>query len=134
MTVREYNPETDAAMISTWWFHRHGEEFPVALLPPVGVVVLEGTQAVAALWLYMTVGKGVAFPEWPVGLPGRTQKQAAEAFALALEAAETIGRAHGYNVFLVNTLPSIARVLKREGYLFSPVDKVTGIKVHPLPA
>lgn len=134
MTVRDYNPETDAAMVSTWWFHRHGEEFPHALLPEVGgVVVMDGLQPVAALWLCMILGKGVAYVEYPVGVPGRSPKQAAEAFEFAQEAVERIGLAHGYNAFMVNTPPGIARVLKRGGYVFSDTPKLTGIKIIPLP-
>jgi len=127
--VRTYCPETDAAMVAGWWAVHRSEPMPLALLPPVGVVVMLDKQPVCALWLFLTIGHGVAFAEYPVSAPGLGAGVAREAFDRALEALEAVALAHNYKVMVCHTLPAIARILKQHGYRFGTESKITGTKV-----
>ncbi len=127
MTVRNYLP-SDAAAVGAWWEARHGRTFPAAMLPPCGVVVEDNAGPVCALWLYMSVGIGVAFLENPVARPGLPPMRSMEAFDLALGALEITAKDHGYGVMVCHTMPPIARMLKKRGWKFSETPVITGEK------
>jgi hypothetical protein len=119
----------DLPMVREWWAVHGGGDFPAVLLPPVGVVVEQGGQAVAACWLYMAVGVGVCWPEYPVSRPGLSMGTARAAFAALLAALEAIARAHDYGVMVAHTLPPLARVMRQSlGFMAERRQKVTVMK------
>lgn len=129
LSVREYNPETDAATVSGWWEKRHGVAMQLALLPPVGVVVEDDRGPVCALWLYLSAGIGVGFLENPVSMPGMGPRISAEAFAVALAALEAVALTHDYGVLVCHTPAGIARLLGKQGFVFSDRPVFTGEKL-----
>lgn len=126
--VRQYDPQQDAETVSFWWGLRRETPMPLGLLPPVGVVVITDGEPVCALWMYMSVGIGVAFLENPVAAPGMPPRETAEAFRLAIEALESIALAHDYGVLMCHTPAGIARVLRQQGFVFSDRPVFTGEK------
>jgi len=128
MTVREYNKETDEALVCAWWDYHRGYDLPTVLLPPVGVVVEDCDGPLCAVWLYMTIGHGVAFPEWAMSKPGLSRREAVKSFNFAHEAIEAIAKAHDYGVLMCKTTPSIARVIEKHGWVFSRRHMITGMK------
>lgn len=120
--------QTDLPMIREWW-KAHGEgEFPEKLLPPLGVVVEREGLPVCALWLFMAVGIGVCFAEFPVSKPGLSMREAKEAFTCAVGALEAAARANDYGVMVCHTLPPIARIMRGLGFLSESRHKVTVAK------
>lgn len=116
LEVFDYREYPNAELIvSSWWEERKDGPFPSNLLPPVGVVVTVDGEPAAALWMYMAVGCGVAFLEWPVTAPGLGAK-AATPMRFAIEALAAVAKAHDYGLLRVSTLPKIARFLQREGW------------------
>ncbi len=129
LSVREYNPETDAEVVSSWWEQRHGKPMQLALLPPIGVVVEDEGGRLCALWLYLSAGIGVGFLENPVAVVGLTPKQSGEAFAVALAALEAVALTHDYGVLVCHTPAGIARLLGKQGFVFSDRPVFTGEKL-----
>lgn len=111
-TAREYEKH-DESMVAAWWkAHRDGR-FPAEILPPVGVIVELDGVAQAALWLYMAVGVGVCWLEYPISRPGISIRTTREAFDCALGAITEVARTHDYHAMIANTLPAIARHLTK---------------------
>ena len=69
MRLRRLDNETDYPMIAAWWTRRGGVPPPLALLPPVGVVSLDGDLPVACAFLYECKGGNVAMVEWEATNP-----------------------------------------------------------------
>jgi hypothetical protein len=117
--------QDDLPLLQAWWSSRHGEDLPVALLPPLGVVVEDaGGEAIGMLWCYESYGVGVAWLEYPVTRPGLTLKQAWAVLAMAAAACMRYAGHHcdppaRYKVFRVATPSPIARLLRRLGFQFS---------------
>ena len=127
LTARLYAAD-DLPMVADWW-RAHGEgEFPAALLPPLGVVIQRGAVAVAALWLFMAVGCGVCFAEFPVSKPGLSMRESRDAFGVALGALEAAAVANDYGVMICHTLPPIARMMRGLGFVAESRQKVTVMK------
>jgi hypothetical protein len=126
-TVREY-VKGDSLMVSQWWADHDQGMFPEALLPPVGIVVEHGGEPIAAIWLYMAVGIGVCWLEYPVSRPGISLKDSTVAFGLAIRALEKVAKTHDYGVMLAHTLPGIARVMRSFGFRSENRKKVTVLK------
>lgn len=115
LTVREYYPD-DAPMVREWWRAHRTEPFPDKLLPPVGVIVERSGAALAACWLFMAVGIGVCWLEYPVSRPGLAMSEAREAFACAVGALERVAVEHDYGIMSAHTIPPIARALRGLGF------------------
>lgn len=127
LTARLYEP-ADLPMVADWW-RAHGEgEFPSKLLPPLGVIVMRGAQAVAALWLFMAAGCGVCFAEFPVSAPGLSMRESRDAFRTAVGALEEAAKANDYGVMICHTLPPIARIMRGMGFIAENRHKVTVAK------
>lgn len=123
--VREYDATQDAEMVSAWW-RSHGEgAFPLALLPPCGAVIEIGGKPVAACWLYMAVGVGVCWLEWPVSIPGLSMAESKLAFSKLVDAMDMLAGGHGYPLMMAHTLPPIARIMKGMGFQVEKRAKVT---------
>lgn len=112
-------------MVSGWWQDHCGDELPLALLPPVGLVVEADGGPVCACWLYLAAGIGVCWLEWPVARPGLTLRESCAAFSHAVECLEEIARTHDYGVMVAHTLPPIARMMKGMGFHMDQRQKVT---------
>ena len=126
--VREYDAAHDAVMVCAWWA-AHGEgRFPLGLLPPTGLVAEVGGKPVAACWLYMALGVGLCWLEWPVSIPGLALSESREAFTKLVEAMEVVARAHNYPVMIAHTLPPIARMMKGMGFAVESRLKITVVK------
>jgi len=112
----------DHPFLREWWnAHAPGTEFPAGILPPLGVLVVDGDGPVAALWCYESYGVGVAFLEFPVSRPGLSAAVAAAAFRGAADACVKL--AGEFRVFRCFTLPAIARVLGRTGWTIEPTPR-----------
>jgi hypothetical protein len=117
--------QDDLPLLQAWWSSRHGEDLPVALLPPLGVVVEDASgEAIGMLWCYESFGVGVAWLEYPVTRPGLTMKQAGAVMAVAVMACMQVAGKEcvppaSYHVFRVATSSPIARFLERLGFQFS---------------
>ena len=124
-TFRRVEPD-DHAFLREWWeAHAPGTEFPVGILPPLGVLVVDGDGPVAALWCYESYGVGVAFLEFAVSRPGLSAAAAAAAFQAAADACvklagQLVVPPGEFRVFRCFTLPAIARVLGRSGWTVEP--------------
>jgi hypothetical protein len=123
--VREYDAARDADMVSGWWRAHDESEFPLGLLPPAGIIAEIGGKPVAACWLYMAVGVGVCWLEWPVSIPGLSLAESREAFTRLVEAMDMIAAAHDYRLMMAHTLPPIARVMKGMGFTAEKREKIT---------
>ena len=113
--VREYGCEVgDYQMVSEWNEGHTGKALAETLLPPVGVVVTQNGKGIAAGWMHLSAGIGVAFLENPVTKPGLDLKTARAALEWAMGALESVARSQGYSLLVANTLPGIGRVLERD--------------------
>lgn len=129
MEVQPYNEADHGETVGWWWEQHTGWPFERALLPPVGVVGIDEDGPSCACWLHLSAGVGVCFIENPVSRPGLGMKQAADCFKTLLEALQKIALAHDYGVMVCNTMPAIARILKRCGFDFNETHKITGMKL-----
>jgi hypothetical protein len=123
--VREYDAARDAAMVEDWWSHHNDNPFPSDLLPPAGAIIECDGVPYAACWLYMAVGVGVCWLEWPVSAPGLSLRQSREAFTQLVDAMALLARSHNYPLMIANTLPPIARIMKGMGFTVENRTKVT---------
>jgi len=121
--------DADKELARSWWYAHSEEEFPENLLPPVGVMIECDGQPVAACWLYMAVGVGVCWLEFPVSLPGLSLPRIRGAFAYAVKTLEAVALAHDYGVMMAHTLPPIARTLRGLGFRAEERHKVTMAKL-----
>ena len=128
LTVREY-AKTDWPMLDRWWREHTSKTVLIeSVLPPVGVVVEQDGEPVAALWVYLSVGVGIAFIENPVTKPGLTFVEASEVMGCAMRAIEAICKTHDYGMLRINAPDRIARWLQRNCG-FNPVgDRVQLVK------
>ena len=116
LTVRAYDAETDFETVAGWYSAHTGRAIHNDCLPPTGVVVASVETPLAACWIYLAVGVGVAFLEHAVTRPLLLLDEAVEVMALAVGALEEIARTHDYSVIIANTYPAVARVLGGMGY------------------
>jgi len=115
--VREYRPEVDREMVEGWYGERGRSAPPAGILPRLGVVSYHEASGrdCAALWLYMDNSVGVCFPEHVVTRPGMGLAMAKGALLRALDYVRVAAADLGYGVMWLNTLPAMARVLKKAG-------------------
>ena len=78
MRVEPMTPEA-LATVREWWIARGDGEVPDSVLPPEGVVAIDGDGPAAAVWLYEPVGCRVVILDWLVTRPGLPQRVAREA-------------------------------------------------------
>lgn len=114
--ARIYTPE-DLPMLRQW-AEFHGRKLNEEVLPPLGVIVSRGGKPEAALFVYLSVGVGVAFLEHAMTRPMLTPRKARESLMHATSAVVAAARdqGDGYNVFIAYTVPAIARTLERNGW------------------
>ncbi len=117
LTVREYGTRAgDYQEILSWWNGR-GEPFAETILPPLGVVVEQEGERLAALWCYETHGIGVAFLEFPCTRPGIPPGLAWRALSWAENAIVSILRRRGEHKLIRAFAQSRhARAMRRLGY------------------
>ena len=122
-TVREYGQQRgDWQKVDEWWqAHRSDIRLVETLLPPLGVMVELNGVPVAAMWLHLSAGIGVAFLENPVTSPGLTPREAITAMGIALGALKSAAKKHNYGVMVANAPIGIAAVLKKE-FGFDKID------------
>jgi|GEM_PF-2154581 len=106
----------DLSLISEWWSTHEKGRLPLELLPPTGFFVLKDDQPVAVVFLYLSVGVGVAFLEWAVSKPELSLKEARQAFDVLMDFTKVYLTDLDYGVIWANTLPGIARALKQHGF------------------
>lgn len=129
MTIIPYSPEQHGELVSAWWRSHRGTALQVNMLPPAGVVAVDGHGPCAALWLHLSVGVGVGFLENPVSRPGMRLRESKAAFLLLVEALEAVALTHDYGVMIVHTPPAIARTLAGIGFNFTEKPMLTGTKI-----
>jgi hypothetical protein len=102
--------------VSSWWQGR-GEMFAETILPPLGVVVEQAGEMIAALWCYESFGIGVAFLEFPCTKPGIPPGLAFRGLAWAEHAIITILRSKGgHKLVRAFAQPRHAVAMRRMGY------------------
>jgi hypothetical protein len=114
--VREYGSKVGDYQLVAEWRKAHGAEFPETLLPPSGVIVERDGEPVAAAWMYMAVGIGVAFLDFISTAPGMTPGQSSEAIGHALAVLKRIAKDNNYGVLIGYTFPAIARCAEAHGF------------------
>lgn len=114
--ARIYTPD-DLPMLRQW-AEFHGRELATEVLPPLGVIVSRDGEPEAALFVYLSVGVGVAFLEHAITRPMLSAKKTRESLMHATTAILAAAReqGEGYNVFIAYTVPAIARTLNRNGW------------------
>lgn len=119
LTARIYGLRAgDFQRVNEWWRRRNNDDLPETLLPPLGVIVERKGEPVGALWCYESYGIGVAFLEWPCTAPGLGPSEALKVMGCAVNACVHLAKTHGdYSVFRCSTLPGIARVLPKLGFV-----------------
>ena len=120
LTIRAYAAD-DEAMLSEWWAVRHPEAFPAALLPPLGVIVLDEDGPACVLFCYESYGVGVAFLELAISRPRMSLEHSTECFKKAVESciylAGKLAQPPGdFRFFRCFTDPGIARILGGMGF------------------
>ena len=128
LQVRLYGEKIgDYQLVSAWWQARHHEPLAETILPPLGVIVEQAGEPVAALWCYECFGIGVAFLEHPVTRPNMGLSSAKAALRLAVEACVTVAKGHGdVSLFKCYTIPGLAHVLPRLGFQRCTSEPMTG--------
>lgn len=124
-------------MLAEWWIaHDSLGSFPQAILPPLGVLVCDGSGPAAALWCYECFGVGVAFLEFPVSRPGMGFRQARVAFEEAVKACvmlagNLIEPPGEYSVFRCFTIHPIEKTLKGMGFAIEKTARVAATLILP---
>lgn len=117
LTVHDYwQYHNRYELVNSWWKERKEGDFREELIPPVAVIVEADGEPVAFLSMYLAVGIGIAFLEWPVTKPCLGVKAKAPMIR-AIEALAEVAKSHDYGLLRIATLPKIARFLKREGWI-----------------
>jgi hypothetical protein len=99
------------------------------MLPPVGVVGLVDGALVAACWLAMTVGVGVALLEMPITKPKTRLKDAKTRLVMLFEALEKIALAHDYGVLISHSRTEGKKFMESCGFTFEPYAYLAGAKL-----
>jgi len=107
----------DKDVVSAWYAeHRHGAIFPTTVLPPHGVVASVYGERLAAAWVYLSFGIGVAHIHWAVGKPRTAPKLLVAAWRAVFRGIEDVCRAHNCFVIFCNARPDVAHGLRRAGF------------------
>lgn len=130
MNTRLIDNSADYPVIAPW-FAVHGMDVvPLSVLPPVGVAAIadDGTP-LAAVWLYMALGVGVAWMCWAVTNPAVSPQCALSGLQLAIGAVEKVAIAHDYHLIYTETnRPSLVRWFKARGFKANHSDVTQLIK------
>lgn len=108
--------EGDYPMVVAWWQAHKAPVPPHAVLPKLGVVCLQGSEPVGALWLYMDNSVGVCFAEHLVTRPGMSLLQSRKAAGLMIRYLKQTAASFGYAMMRVVTIPALARFMRQEGF------------------
>jgi hypothetical protein len=115
IAIRHYEP-ADYEMLCAWWKAHHGMIRPEVMLPKCGVVCELDGKPVSALFLHMDNSCGMCMAEHAVSAPGLSLKKASLAFKHCVACLKKIAADLGYHTMCVFSYPSIARVLKSQGF------------------
>lgn len=115
--VRKYGTAVGDYQLVAEWRKAHGcDSFPETLLPPDGVIVERDGQPVAAAWMYLSAGIGVAFLDFLTTAPGMTPAQASEALGHALALLKRLAKQNDYGLMIGYTFPAMARCAEAHGF------------------
>ncbi len=106
-------------LVNGWWTEHRGAAagiFPENLIPPMAAIVTSDGDPVVFLAAYEAVGVGVSILDWACSKPGIGAGVAKRAFLFAADSLREALKAHGYAVCITYTLPTIGRVLARNGW------------------
>jgi hypothetical protein len=119
MTTRLIDNLADYPIVSPWWVAHQGVTVPANILPPVGVMVVDDNGApMAAAWLYMAVGVGVAWMSWSVTNPSLPAQQRVRALDVVADALEVLCCTHDYGIMFTETdKPALTRWFKARGFV-----------------
>lgn len=111
--------DKDYPMIEEWYHGHDKPPVPFAMLPKLGIVVYreKTKEDVAALWLYMDNSIGVCFVESVVTKPKLSLKDAKLAIHRGLDFLKKEALELGYGIMLLRTYPSIAKCVKKMGFI-----------------
>ncbi len=129
MTILPYSPNDHGEIIARWWTAHTGRVFQHALLPPVGLVGSDEHGPCCAVWLYMSVGIGVAFLENPVTRPGLSMRKAKLALTTLFKATEEVALTHDYGLIMCHSKLAGKKMMESIGYSFMPETFITGSKL-----
>lgn len=106
----------DWQTVAEWW-ERSSGVFAETILPPLGVIVEQEGEPIAAMWCYESFGIGVAFLEFPCTKPGIPPGLAWRALSWAEHAIVTILRKNGgHKLVRAFAQPRHAQAMQRIGY------------------
>lgn len=116
ITLREYTPE-DYPLVKGWWEGHGKPATPPNLLSPIGVFALRDGEPVAAMWLYLALGCGLCWLEYPLTAPKQSLSQARESLKELLGHMINVAQIHNYALMLGQATVPLAREMKRAGFL-----------------
>lgn len=119
LTARVYGVQAgDYQLVNSWWKRTNDGDLPEVFLPPLGVMIERDGIPSAALWCYECFGIGVCFLEYPCAVAGLALSELVRVFGFAVDACVKLAKQHGdYSLFRCSTLPTIARVLPKLGFV-----------------
>jgi hypothetical protein len=116
-TLREITIETDYPLVSGWWEAHGFPVVPVAVLPKLGVMAMDGELPVTAAWLYMDNSTGVCMLEWLVTNPDATGRQSLAGIAAVVGFLAERASEMNYGAMLTSCRqPALARIYERHGF------------------
>lgn len=117
MPLEPYDPAAHYDLIAGWWrAHDDSVCLPADVLPPTGVVVLEGGSPIAASFLYLT-NANAAHLAFTVTAPGLRPMRAVRAARQAIAGAIVLGRRCGAKMIWSTTDNAVIdRLAVREGF------------------
>jgi len=129
MKVRIFQA-SDYPEISRWWEAHGWPALPLAILPPLSVVVeADDGRGLCAAFAYMdNGGTGVAMIEWIVTAPENSPRESWRAIGTALDFLKGELKSLGYGCALTTCRDeSLARVIERAGF-----QRTDGTMIHLL--
>jgi hypothetical protein len=119
MKTRLIDNAVDYPIVRPWWEKHQGVAVPINILPPVGVMVEdEDGHPLAAAWLYMAVGVGVAWMSWSVTNPAMLPQKRVKALEVVTDALEVLCCTHDYGIMFTETdKPALTRWFKARGFV-----------------
>lgn len=115
LSARLYR-ESDFDLVARWLDQHGGPMLDSKRLPPLGIVVENGGQPVAALFAHLAVDRPVAFVEDPISRGGASLADTLDSFRFGLGAMKAALISLGYDALIANTSPPIAHILRRWGW------------------
>lgn len=117
MNTRLIKNATDFPLIEQWWRARGVYDFAASWLPPVGVIAEDENGPVAAVWLYMALGVGVAWMAHQCTNPAVSPIKGARGLSQCVGALQAIALAGDYHVVMTITASrGMDSFWKREGF------------------